>query len=774
MSYAQKILNLSSGDKIQILSDKSYRRNEQDLIEANGNVMIALKDQNNKIYGEKATLSLQSGETNVVGNVRFVSAGLSIYGTEILYNFKTDHFIAKNARMISDNYIVLGEKIIRERKKKIIATNAEYTTCQDCPESWTVFGKKIHITLGEYIHISHGLIKVNGVVMMYFPYMIFPIKKDRQSGLLFPRFKMDLERGMYLGLPWFWAISPSSDLTLTPSIFGKRGKGGELQYRNIFGRRQWFEFNTMNIRDLIYLPGKKDDKTHSGTSTSRHFMEYEHHFSHGHNFHHHLYFNHMNDLDMIRDYDNYIQKKILGSQTGGGGFFNYQSSLLDLNLESHHNRNLLAGDPKSFDHGYVQIFPRFSFSTVPFNLDFKNTPLLENITLGLEGDYTIFKQNHSYEQELIRNAHRFNSTPYINWIIAGKDGMNLQTKTEWDFQNYYFPLERQQSFLKSVVKHESTLSFSLSKIFKLAYKKKIPVEYLSLKESKKEKSYKKEMLGYLPSLKTLDSKNHVIINHHSYRHTQDFIFKHLYLSNETFKGNQRFYNQIHTRQREGVFDYIDIPRSQEHLSTDIESSTKLPVKNTLEFQWNNTVIKKTPRYYDLAKDRQSLRDDFKYSQYSYFNVSQGYDLTKLQGQDGLTRLHVHMGLNFKKGRLAMNEYYFHQKKKHITGLSYSYKLSHGHFKTSLNYNSISIPTIKFASSELKIKPLNVFSFLVGYHYDMDKKQIISSDYKILYTPSNNCWKLDLHYSHSLLQNQGRVAINFLINYNEKAFNNYSL
>ena len=70
---------------------------------------------------------------------------------------------------------------------KFEGEEAEYTTVKIGPESWSIYGKKINITQGEYIRIKHGYLKIKGVIAFYFPYLIFPIKKERESGILFPR-----------------------------------------------------------------------------------------------------------------------------------------------------------------------------------------------------------------------------------------------------------------------------------------------------------------------------------------------------------------------------------------------------------------------------------------------------------------------------------------------------------------------------------------------------------------------------------------------------------
>ena len=776
----KETFEFSIGEKIQVLSDKAYRRSRQNLFEAVGNVIVTQKEK--AIYGEKASLSFETGDMEVLGNVRYISPDYTIYGSEFFYNLRSEQFTIKNARILSNHYTVWGKQISQVKKNEIIAREAEYTTCQDCPEAWTIFGHDVHITLGEYVRIAHALIKVKGIVVMYVPYIIFPIKKERQSGLLFPRININLDEGVTFGIPWFWAISPSRDLTLTPSVFGKRGPGVEFQYRHVLGNRKWFEFSSLHSWDRIYVVGRKEDDTVSGQQTYRHFVEYEHHFSFGPHFHHHLAFKEVNDLDIIRDFRKSLDEKILGPEIGGGAFFNWgPPSVADVTVEGYFNNTQLIPNPKAFGHHYVQILPKISLSTLPFSL----RPLaLDSLTLGLETDFTVFKQNHIREGAFIRNAHRFNVGPYLDWVLGNWGPILFKTRATGDAQYYRFPHEPpgQKTFSKRGILHETEISFEMSKIFNLAYKEKIPRTHLPPPAPSSEKEKKggidDHLIGNLPSLKGQYAKDTITITQDSYRHSQEFKLKHYFLTDQRAKGNERFFQQIDGGQGQGLFDHVDTIRSQEHLSSsNIESRIQLPLSNTIELQWNNSVIKKQARFYDFQEMTPRLRDNFTYSKLSYFNVSQGYDFTREEAssdiRDALTRLHISTGLNLGRTRFSADEYFFHQNNTHILLLKGGMRFDWGNIETNFHYNSTSTststPITKLLKLKFKLTPSDLLSFSGSYDYDMAQRQLIAQEYGVLYSPLSNCWKLGVRYIHSLIDDEGSILINFLINYNENTF-----
>ena len=228
-------------DNVQLLSDKAFKFPKENKFEAVGSVVISQGP--NSIYGDKATLSMQTGEATVLGNVRYVGPDMTLFGSEFDYNFKTSLFTIKNARLKSGNFILQGKKIEKISEDLIIAEGAEVTTCQDCPESWTVYGNKVKIVPNKYIYIYSGFVSIKGISFFYIPYLVFPIKKKRETGLLLPKLELSQDDGARFRLPFFWAIDDKKDMTLTPSMFGRRGFGSLFEYRQNVAEEKWFQLD---------------------------------------------------------------------------------------------------------------------------------------------------------------------------------------------------------------------------------------------------------------------------------------------------------------------------------------------------------------------------------------------------------------------------------------------------------------------------------------------------------------------------------------------------
>lgn len=765
------MINFDVNKEINVISDKAYRISSENRFQAIGNVIILHFD--NAIYGEKADLNFNTGEVNVDGNVRYVGSGLTIYGTKLYYNMQTKTMNIENARVISPDYTIVGKLLAKTGEETFEGEEAEYTTCKDCPESWSIYGEKIKITEGEYIRIRNGYVKLKGIVAFYFPYLLFPIKKERESGLLFPKLGFNFADGIRYQQPYFLVLGDKSDMTITPSTWGKRGFGGEYEFRTFFSDLNWVRFDSVFADDKVYEPFK-DEITLSNDKQFRHFSTWEHHFSKGMWFNHHFKFSEPSDLDLIRDYDFYALNKLQGSEIGGESFFDFRLPMLSTSIYSGFYQNLLYDQPKELDHRYVQIQPEVNFNFMPVNLFYSSTFPVRSVYLDFRSTWTNFKQNHLTERSEIRNASRFHLLPRIRFNFRNFGPVNLSTQATYDFQSYAFR-NGDRGFKKSVVQYETELSFEVEKIFGFSYEANIDAKEIvgdkkETPQNQVDLSKQNNIVGNLKTFGQNESIEKVKIVSNSYRHRQRYKIKNYLLSNIRNEGNPSFLEQIQLES--GQFDRIDTLRQQE-FQNDEGPSITIPLTNTIEFGWNNSLIKKAP-VANLEQDPQRLFiDQYEYSQLGYFNISQAYDLDteEVEVKQKLTRLFIEGGLNLEKFRIRGREYYFYDSDRHIFSSGIGFNLPNLKLNIDYIYNTQIDPIRELVNFGGQIDLFNKFQFNANYEYDLYLKRIPRSIYSFIYSPSNDCWKLRVDYRKDLIE--GRLSFNFLLKFNEKNFSSLS-
>jgi len=779
--HASEIFRFKIGDEIWIQADKSYTQGVHKDYFAVGNVVI--NHQNETLYGESASVDRESGEMRIWGNVRYVAKDITLYGSELRYNLYSGQFDFENARIISSGYTIVGKHITRSADGTYLASDAEYSTCKDCPESWALMGSKIALTKSKYVHIQHAFIKSHGAILLYIPFISIPVKKERETGLLFPNFHYQPNMGMIFQQPWFWAISPSNDLTLTPSIWGRRGLGGELEYRHVLGEEKWFQLNTMGVNDHVYTPNRNEGST-SGTQYNRVFGTYEYHFQFGNYLIHHLHYTGTRDLDVARDFHDYVKTKAVGSDLGESSFVEYRHSIFDANIQSYFSRNMLVNDAMRFDHSYVQILPKFSLEMVPISLIHTKYFGMQNLALGAFSTYTVFKQNHFDESfGKRRNALRTTLNPYLDWNLGSLGPLNLKSLVEVDYQHYHFRKPDQSNFSKRGTVFTTELNFEIQKIVGMAFQEKIPVSQLTpegikaaelaASKNKEEKKIEEEnILGELPKFETQYTDDYLVSAQSGYRHSQVFKLLHYYTSNQSFKGNPDFRNQI-TSQKD-LFDYEDVIRMDENSLGYNVSRTVVSTKNSIEFQWNNSLIRKSPFDFNIYQDERILLDNFDYSKVAYFNLSQALRLNTKQERkgDNMERLHLETGFSLGKWTFSGDEFFFYHSTQHksthqlVTSIGRSFQ--RGNASLRYEYNGFSTPRRRYLTLESVLRPFDTWEFQLLYREDMERRKGLNSRYAVIYRPTNNCWSLELSYLQTALQK--RFSFNFYFNFGDNKFN----
>src|SRR5690606_18891537 len=114
-------------------------------------------------------------QVKVEGNVRVVTKDFTLYGSHVEYNLESGRANIKNARILAMDFNIVANQLVRVDQNTYVAHEAEFTTCKDCTESWSIYGKEIRVDVGEWVRIKHGLAKIKGVDVLYIPYFVLPI-----------------------------------------------------------------------------------------------------------------------------------------------------------------------------------------------------------------------------------------------------------------------------------------------------------------------------------------------------------------------------------------------------------------------------------------------------------------------------------------------------------------------------------------------------------------------------------------------------------------------
>ncbi len=199
---------------------------------AKGHVVIQKGDR--IIKADRIHFDKQNMTAMAEGNVRATA------GSDFLTGNRVELDLLKKTGTIYDGYLYLRENNFHIRGQKIRKTGedtyeiekASVTTCDGDLPDWRITGNKVRVTVDGYGEVKGAMLRARKVPVLYSPYLYFPAKNKRQTGLLFPQLGVSDRWGYFINQPLFWAISDSTDATFYENYMTERGNkmGGELRY----------------------------------------------------------------------------------------------------------------------------------------------------------------------------------------------------------------------------------------------------------------------------------------------------------------------------------------------------------------------------------------------------------------------------------------------------------------------------------------------------------------------------------------------------------------
>ncbi|WP_153307570.1 LPS-assembly protein LptD [Desulfospira joergensenii] len=198
------------------------------------------------------------------GNVVLISGEDSISCNAMQINLLTEQgFINKGTIFIQkNNFYIEGEKIRKTGKFTYSAEKGTITSCEGDSPAWKISGKNVKVTIEGYGYATHAAFWIKKVPALYVPFLAFPAKTKRQTGLLAPSFSSSDRLGFEYEQPLFIALSRDTDATLYADYMSDRGLklGGEFRY--VLDEKS---------KGTLFLDLLKDDQIDDGTADTEEF-----------------------------------------------------------------------------------------------------------------------------------------------------------------------------------------------------------------------------------------------------------------------------------------------------------------------------------------------------------------------------------------------------------------------------------------------------------------------------------------------------------------------
>jgi lipopolysaccharide assembly outer membrane protein LptD (OstA) len=228
------------GQELDLRADSVEYESGRKLYVARGNVRIRQGPRELRAdwmaFSEKTRRGVASGQVYLSDGEDTLTASFVEFDMDTLEGIMFDaEFVNRETLELRGGEIQkTGEQTYRFR-------DGEFTSCT-CPdpaarEPWQLSVDEAELEVDGYGTARNAKMEILGVPMAWLPWMIYPLKTTRQSGILFPDFTLSGRNGFEVGLPIFIAAGDPVNLTLTPRWLSKRGPKGDLELEYVVGEQ---------------------------------------------------------------------------------------------------------------------------------------------------------------------------------------------------------------------------------------------------------------------------------------------------------------------------------------------------------------------------------------------------------------------------------------------------------------------------------------------------------------------------------------------------------
>ncbi|NQT68981.1 MAG: LPS-assembly protein LptD [Desulfobacteraceae bacterium] len=133
----------------------------------------------------------------------------------------------------ANHFYIRGDKINKIGPDSYSTDKGCLTTCDGDRPAWKITGKNVKVTVEGYGYATNATLWARSVPVLYSPWLMFPVKQKRQTGLLRPQFGYSDRRWEEYNQPFFLVINDSQDATFYLHHMGRRGDKIGLEYRYV-------------------------------------------------------------------------------------------------------------------------------------------------------------------------------------------------------------------------------------------------------------------------------------------------------------------------------------------------------------------------------------------------------------------------------------------------------------------------------------------------------------------------------------------------------------
>ncbi len=226
--------------KVVLDADNIFVSEADNTVIAEGNVEA--KYEGRILRADRLIYFRETDRVRAIGNVVVIDEdGSESFANEIETSSNLiDGYAIGFSTRTAEGGIAVAESAVRSSEGYNALDKIVYTSCEVCDENdrptWALRARRAVLdNQAEMMSYRDAVLEIAGFPVLYLPYFAHPDPtSERRSGLLPPDFGTSSKLGVYYQQPYYWAISPYQDLTISPRVMANVNPLLEVQYRKRF------------------------------------------------------------------------------------------------------------------------------------------------------------------------------------------------------------------------------------------------------------------------------------------------------------------------------------------------------------------------------------------------------------------------------------------------------------------------------------------------------------------------------------------------------------
>jgi len=240
--------------EIHVTADNLSAGDGATKIEATGNVEV--RRQQSTLKADEVRVDRETQDVEAKGKVSLDDPEWKLKSAESMQlNLGNETGeIQKGDIFIERGHIsITGRRLQKFGGQTYHVDEAFFTTClcESGPSPWRISAEAMDLDSDGLGILKNGYFYIWDIPVLYLPYGFFPLRTERQTGFLFPRFGTSTKEGFRFQQPFFWAISKSTDATVAFDVETRARVGLLGEFRTQFDRHSDFQLQAAYFNENL-------------------------------------------------------------------------------------------------------------------------------------------------------------------------------------------------------------------------------------------------------------------------------------------------------------------------------------------------------------------------------------------------------------------------------------------------------------------------------------------------------------------------------------------